>query len=96
VVPIDVRDSEGQLLRDPGQTSERALECSCAQALLQGVFEKLRRDYQLRMSEAAVKLAVHRMRQRFGTLLPKELLQTVERPENIDERITRLFEAFSH
>lgn len=51
--------------------------------------------YELRMTEAAVKVAVHRMRQRFGALLRAEILQTVERPEDIDEEIARLFEAVS-
>lgn len=51
--------------------------------------------YELRMTEAAVKVAVHRMRQRFGALLREEILQTVERPEDIDEEIARLFEAVS-
>jgi RNA polymerase sigma-70 factor (ECF subfamily) len=47
------------------------------------------------MTEAAVKVAVHRMRQRFGELLRNEILQTVERPEDIDEEIARLFAAVS-
>ena len=51
--------------------------------------------HDLRMTEAAVKVAVHRMRKRFGELLREEILQTVERPEDIDEEITRLFEAVS-
>ncbi len=48
---------------------------------------------ELRMTEAAVKVAVHRMRQRFGNLLREEILQTVAHPDEIDEEITRLFEA---
>lgn len=49
----------------------------------------------LRMTEAAVRVAVHRMRKRFGDLLREEIQQTVEHPEDIDEEITRLFEAVS-
>ena len=49
----------------------------------------------LRMTEAAVKVAVHRLRKRFGELLRDEILQTVEKPEDIDEEIARLFEAVS-
>lgn len=49
----------------------------------------------LRMTEAAVKVAVHRLRKHFGELLREEILQTVEKPEDIDEEITRLFEAVS-
>ncbi len=127
IVSIDVRDAEGRLLRDPadGHTPERAFERSWAMALLERVFEQLRREYaetdkadlfaqlyvflpkgerpksyrdvarELRMTEAAVKVAVHRLRQRFGRLLREEILETVERPEDIDEEITRLFEAVS-
>jgi RNA polymerase sigma factor (sigma-70 family) len=51
--------------------------------------------HDLRMSEAAVKVAVHRMRKRFGELLREQILLTVERPEDIDEEITRLFKAVS-
>jgi RNA polymerase sigma-70 factor (ECF subfamily) len=50
---------------------------------------------ELRMTEAAVKVAVHRMRTRFGAILRDEILETVERPEDIDEEIKRLFEAVS-
>jgi len=51
--------------------------------------------HDLRMTEAAVKVAVHRMRKRFGEILREEIGQTVEKPEDIDEEITRLFEAVS-
>ena len=127
IVSIDVAGAEGRLLKAPfdGHTPERAFERSWAMALLERVFEQLRREYEqtdkamlfgqlyvflpkgegsqsyrdagreLRMTEAAVKVAVHRMRKRFGELLREEILQTVESPEDIDEEITRLFEAVS-
>jgi RNA polymerase sigma-70 factor (ECF subfamily) len=41
----------------------------------------------LGMTEAAVKSAVHRMRQRHGELLREEVAQTVTRPEDIDEEL---------
>lgn len=41
----------------------------------------------LGMSEAAVKWAVHRIRQRHGELLREEIAQTVARPEEIDEEL---------
>ena len=41
----------------------------------------------LGMSEAAVKWAVHQMRQRHGELLREEIAQTVTRPEEIDEEL---------
>ncbi|MFT5299798.1 MAG: DNA-directed RNA polymerase specialized sigma24 family protein [Mariniblastus sp.] len=47
---------------------------------------------QLGMSEVAVKVAVHRMRQRFGLLLREEIEQTVSTPEEVDTEIQQLFE----
>ena len=41
----------------------------------------------LGMSEAAVKWAVHQMRQRHGELLREEIAQTVTRPDEIDEEL---------
>jgi hypothetical protein len=39
------------------------------------------------MTEAAVKGAVHQMRQRHGELLREEIAQTVTRPEEINEEL---------
>jgi RNA polymerase sigma-70 factor (ECF subfamily) len=47
---------------------------------------------QLNMSEVAVKVSLHRMRQRFGELLRAEIQQTVSTPEEIDSEIQQLFE----
>ena len=41
----------------------------------------------LGMTEAAVKWAVHQMRERHGELLREEIAQTVTRPEEIDEEL---------
>jgi len=41
----------------------------------------------LGMTEAAIKWAVHRMRERHGELLREEIAQTVARPEEIDEEL---------
>ena len=49
----------------------------------------------LRMSEGAVKVTIHRLRQRFGTLLRDEIGHTVARPEEIDDEIRSLFAALS-
>ena len=49
----------------------------------------------LRMSEGAVKVAIHRLRQRFGTLLREEIGHTVARPDEIDDEIRSLFAALS-
>jgi len=42
---------------------------------------------ELGMTEAAVKGAVHRMRERHGELLREEVAQTVARPEEINEEL---------
>lgn len=49
----------------------------------------------LAISEGAVKMAVLRMRRRFGELLRAEIAHTVTRPEEIDEEIRSLFAAVS-
>ena len=45
----------------------------------------------LSMSESAVKVAIHRLRRRFGDLLREEVLQTVDSPEEVDGEIRHLF-----
>lgn len=45
--------------------------------------------------ESAVKMAVTRLRRRFGELLREEIAHTVTRPEEIDEEIRALFVAMS-
>jgi RNA polymerase sigma-70 factor (ECF subfamily) len=47
----------------------------------------------LGMSTAAMKVAVHRLRQRFRELLRMEIANTVSRPEAIDDEIRELFAA---
>jgi RNA polymerase sigma-70 factor (ECF subfamily) len=49
----------------------------------------------LGMSEGAVKVAVHRLRQRYRDCLRDQLAQTVTTPSEIDEEIRQLFIAFS-
>lgn len=50
--------------------------------------------HQLAMSEVAVKVAVHRMRQRFGTILRSEIEATLSDAEEIDAEIKQLFDIF--
>lgn len=45
----------------------------------------------LRMSEAAAKMAAHRMRRRYRQLLRDEIAQTVAGPEEVDDEIRNLF-----
>lgn len=48
---------------------------------------------ELGMTEGAVKVAVHRLRQRYRELLLEEIGRTVEDPADVDEEIDRLFTA---
>ncbi len=49
----------------------------------------------LGLSEGAVKVAVHRLRQRYRVLLREEIAHTVSGPEQIEEEIRALFAALS-
>lgn len=49
----------------------------------------------LGLSDGAVRVAVHRLRQRYRHLLRAEIAQTVENPAEVDEEIRRLFSVFS-
>jgi len=43
------------------------------------------------MTEGAVKVAVHRLRQRYRQLLREEIANTVESPGEVDEEMHHLF-----
>jgi len=47
-----------------------------------------------KLTEAAVKMAVHRLRGRYREILQHEIAQTVSAPEEIEEEIRHLFSAF--
>ena len=49
----------------------------------------------LQSTEAALKMAVRRLRQRYGELLRAEIASTVCRPEEVDEELQALFAALS-
>ena len=49
----------------------------------------------LDMTEGAVRVAVHRLRQRYGELVRQEIAQTVTSPDQVDEEIHELFAALS-
>ncbi len=49
----------------------------------------------LSMNEGAVKVALHRLRRRFGELLRSEIAHTVSSPEEIDDEIHQLFAAIA-
>jgi RNA polymerase sigma-70 factor (ECF subfamily) len=45
------------------------------------------------MSEGAIKVAMHRLRRRFGALLRDEIGETVSDPNEVDDEIRELFRA---
>jgi RNA polymerase sigma-70 factor (ECF subfamily) len=49
---------------------------------------------QLGMSESAVKVAAHRMRQRYRKLLRRQIALTLDSPREVDEEIMHLFRVF--
>jgi len=49
----------------------------------------------LKLTEAAVKMAVHRLRARYREILRAEIAHTVVSPEDVEEEIRHLFAAFS-
>lgn len=49
----------------------------------------------LGMNEGAVKVAVHRLRQRYRECLREQIAQTVSTPAEVDQEIRQLFAAFS-
>lgn len=49
----------------------------------------------LDLGESALKMAIQRLRRRFGELLRQEIAHTVAKPEEVDEEIRALFAALS-
>jgi len=86
-----------RLRTDAGQGGEERFEL--LQGFLTGEGEEIR--YQdvaerLGMTEGAVKVAVHRLRQRFGTVLREEVSRTLSDPTDVDDEIRHLFAAFEN
>ncbi len=50
----------------------------------------------LEMSEAAVKMAVHRLRQRYREVLRAEIAETVARQSEVEDELREVFRALSH
>ena len=50
----------------------------------------------LGMSESAVKVTVHRLRQRFRTLFREAVAETIDKAEEVDEEIRHVLEALSY
>ncbi len=50
---------------------------------------------QLKLSEGAIKVAIHRMRRRYRALLRDEIQQTVVASEDVDEELRQLFKTLA-
>ena len=48
---------------------------------------------ELGMTEAAVRVAAHRLKRQYGLLVRKEIRQTVATPDQVEEELCRLFDA---
>jgi RNA polymerase sigma-70 factor (ECF subfamily) len=69
------------------------LEPALTRELLSGACAAWAKE--LGMSEGAVKVALHRLRRRFGEVLRSEIAHTVSSPEEIDDEIRHLFAAIA-
>jgi RNA polymerase sigma-70 factor (ECF subfamily) len=83
-------------LRKQYAASDRAALFDALEPYLSG--DRAARPYadvaaRLNLGESGVKMAVQRMRRRFGELLRNEIAQTVNRPEEVDEEIRAFFSA---
>lgn len=81
---------------EAGEDDERF---AALQGFLTGAGEDVRyKDVaeRLGMSEGAVKVAVHRLRQRFGTILRAEVARTLADPADVDDEIRHLFASLEH
>ncbi len=47
----------------------------------------------LHMTESAVRVAAHRLRQRFGAMLRQEIAETVDRPDEVEDELLNLIRA---
>lgn len=76
---------KGQLFEalKPALTGEKALAAYADLAVSLG------------MSEGALKVAVHRLRQRYGELLREEIAHTVGRPDEVEEELRQLLAVLS-
>jgi len=95
---LDLLDHVLDRLRNEAVSSGREAVFDQLQGCLLG--ERPTKTYaelgtRLGLSETAVKVTVHRLRQRYRELLREEIAQTVARPEEIDEEMHYLFEVVS-
>ena len=90
---LTILDRALDRLRGELVEADRASEFDALKGFLTG--EEPRQPYRevaasLSMTEAAVKMSVHRLRQRFGALLRQEIAETVARPDDVDDEVRHL------
>ena len=85
------------------------LKAECIEAGKERIFEQLKTHLQadempagyseiaskLGMTESAVRVAVHRLRQRYGEMVRRQIAQTVADPREVDEELRELFAALT-
>lgn len=85
-------------LRNEQVTAGKSAQFEALQVYLsgdKGVVSYAQTAARLGWGNSAVKMAIQRLRRRFGELLREEIAQTVSKPEEIDEEIRALFAALS-
>jgi RNA polymerase sigma-70 factor (ECF subfamily) len=87
----------GHLRKEYTDSGRDALFLGLKDTLMGGRTEIPYRELAARldMSEGAVKVAAHRLRQRYRELLREEIAHTVAGPEEVEEELTHLFAALS-
>lgn len=87
----------GRLRREYQDARRDALFLGLRDTLTGGRSEIPYRDLaaDLGMSEGAVKVAAHRLRQRYRELLREEIANTVAQPEDVEEELHQLFAALA-
>jgi RNA polymerase sigma factor (sigma-70 family) len=88
-----------ETLRDECEENGKAALFTQAQRLLSG--ERAEISYaeigrRLGMSEGNARVAVHRLRQRYGELLREEVRHTVSTPQEVDDELRYLLDALCH
>jgi RNA polymerase sigma factor (sigma-70 family) len=95
---LAVMDRALNALETEFKSSGKAEQFNCLQPWLAGETEKLSQAEaarQLRLSEGAVKVAIHRLRKCFGKLIRTEIAQTVGEGEDVDAELRYLIEVLA-
>lgn len=91
---VSLLETVMERLRDEFRRAEKAEQFQTLEVFLSG--EKQPSSYaeaaaKLNLSEGAVRVAVHRLRQRYGELLRYEIASTLAEPKDVDDELRHLF-----